>query len=427
MTEEIKKLKNIFKGDKTIWMIFFMLCIISVLEVYSSSASLGYKSGNYWKAAVAHTSTIIFGMVLMIFISHIPCRYFKALAPLALIVSTLMLAWVSLFGGSVNGASRWIDLGLFTIQPSEFAKCAMIMTTARILSMFQTPEGADTRAFKSIMWASCLLILPILPENFSTAFLLSCVVFMMMLIGRVPMKQIGKLISFIVVAAVLFITLALTFGHSKGQNTTRPDMQLTEEISNQDNKERQFPKFIAWIFKRFDTWNERITKFGDKENVSPYEYDLDKNSQVGYANIAIASSSLFGSGPGNSTVRDFLPLAFSDFIFAIILEELGWLGAAFVVLLYIMLVLRTGIIANRCANTFPALLAMGLALLVGIQALFNMMVAVGFVPVTGQPLPLISKGGTSTILNCIYIGMIISVSRTAQRRQKEINKAKLIP
>ena len=143
---------------------------------------------------------------------------------------------------------------------------------------------------------------------------------------------------------------------------------------------------------------------------------MDNKGQEGRARIAIASSRVIGVGPGNSIQRDLLPLAFSDFIFAIIFEELGLLGAGFVAALYILLLFRTGIIAQKCENTFPALLAMGLALMIVVQALFNMAVAVGLAPVTGQPLPLISKGGTSSIINCIYIGVILSVSRTAKRR-----------
>ncbi len=173
------------------------------------------------------------------------------------------------------------------------------------------------------------------------------------------------------------------------------------------------------MLHRLDLWKQRIDDFLNEEEVPPHEYDLDKNGQVGHANIAIASSHFTGVGPGNSVQRDFLPLAFSDFIYAIIFEELGWLGAAFVALLYIMLLFRTGYIARRCENTFPAYLAMGLALLIVVQAMFNMCVAVGLAPVTGQPLPLISKGGTSSIINCIYIGVILSISRTAKKREED--------
>ena len=169
------------------------------------------------------------------------------------------------------------------------------------------------------------------------------------------------------------------------------------------------------MLHRADTWKGRILSFNEGD-VSPQEYDLDKNAQVAHANIAIVSSGIIGKGPGKSTERDFLAQAFSDFIYAIIIEELGLFGAAFVAFLYIILLFRCARIASRCENNFPAFLVMGLGLLLVIQATFNMMVAVGLAPVTGQPLPLISKGGTSTIINCAYIGTILSVSRSAKKK-----------
>ena len=162
----------------------------------------------------------------------------------------------------------------------------------------------------------------------------------------------------------------------------------------------------------------RIKKFVGGKEIPPEEFDLSVDSQVGYSNIAIASSNFLGKGPGNSEMRDLLPQAFSDFIYAIIIEELGLAGGIFVMFLYVFLLWRAGRIADRCANNFPAFLVMGLALLLVVQAMFNMMVAVGLAPVTGQPLPLISKGGTSTIINCIYIGAILSVSISAKRKKK---------
>jgi cell division protein FtsW len=179
------------------------------------------------------------------------------------------------------------------------------------------------------------------------------------------------------------------------------------------------------MFHRADTWKARIIKFG-KEDPTPLEYDLDKDAQVAHANIAIVSSGIVGKGTGQSVERDFLAQAFSDFIYAIIIEELGILGAAFVALLYIILLYRCARIASRCENNFPAFLAMGLGLLLVIQATFNMMVAVGLAPVTGQPLPLISKGGTSTIINCAYIGAILSVSRSAKMKKERVTEKETV-
>lgn len=416
-----QSIKNLFKGDKVIWSIFLSLCIISILEVYSSSAALGYKSGNYWFAAFYHTSLLCFGLVCMICISNIQCRYFKAVTPLCGIVSVVLLAWALLFGEKVNDAARWISFFGVPVQPSEIAKGTMVMLTAQILSQFQTEKGAAPKAFRNILIASAFLILPIFPENFSTALLLSSVIFIMMIIGRVPMKQIGKLISVGAGIVALFIGLVMFVGESKPKDNE--DMKLTETADGISENQEEKAVFNA-VFHRLNLWHQRIDDWLDDEYVEPENYDLTKNTQVGHAKIAIAKANFIGVGPGNSEQRDLLPLAFSDFIYAIIIEEMGVLGAIFVAMLYVMLLFRTGIIAARCQNAFPAFLAMGLALLIVIQAVFNMGVAVGLFPVTGQPLPLISKGGTSSIINCVYIGMILSVSRTAQKKKEQTETGK---
>jgi cell division protein FtsW len=252
------------------------------------------------------------------------------------------------------------------------------------------------------------------------------IVFIMMIIGRVPMKHISYIISFCVIVAIVGITLVLTIGKSKSQLADGDESKQVTEVVVADNdkaaesaEEEAKKKERGGILHRFDLWKQRIDDFMDNSYVAPEDYDLDKKGQVGHANIAIASSHIIGIGPGNSVQRDFLPLAFSDFIYAIIFEEMGLFGAAFVTLLYISLLFRTGYIARRCVNPFPAFLAMGLALLIVVQALFNMMVATGLAPVTGQPLPLISKGGTSSVINCIYIGMILSISRTAKKVEEQ--------
>ena len=193
-------------------------------------------------------------------------------------------------------------------------------------------------------------------------------------------------------------------------------------MTEQTDTVKQQTTGIKKIFHRFDTWKSRINKFADKKQIAPEDVDLDKDAQIAHANIAIASSNVVGKGPGNSDERDFLSQAFSDFIYAIIIEEMGIEGAFFVAILYIILLFRTGRIAHRCENTFPAFLAMGLALLLVTQAIFNMCVAVGLAPVTGQPLPLVSKGGTSTIINCIYIGAILSISRSAKKTSEPADR-----
>ena len=424
-----KQLQNLFKGDRIIWIIFFLLCIISVLEVYSSSSFLGYKSGNYWWAALYHTILLGIGFLAMVCVLNVPCRYFKVMTPIMVPFSLLLLILVLFFGSKENDAARWIKLfGFIPLQPSEIAKGTMVLATAHILSQLQTPTGAHPKAFKFVLCTAGALILLVLPENFSTAALMGFVTFLMMIIGRVPLRQLGYLCSAIAILAVVAVMLIWAVGKSSSElaqqqpQDTKPTTevvdgrQTTDEIQPVTADAEVKPVKRGGILHRLDLWKQRIDDFMNKEEVPPQKYDLDKNGQVGHANIAIASSHFTGVGPGNSVQRDFLPLAFSDFIYAIIFEELGWFGAAFVALLYISLLFRTGYIARRCQNTFPAHLAMGLALLIVVQAMFNMMVATGLAPVTGQPLPLISKGGTSSIINCIYIGMILSISRTAKKR-----------
>ncbi len=411
-----KKIGNLFKGDKVIWMVFFFLCMISIIEVFSASSNLTYKSQNYLGPIFYHCVMIIVGVVVAVVTLNIPCRYFKLMTPFLMAVSALTLIWVLVGGESINGANRVISLLGFTFQPSEIAKGTMVLVTAQILSAMQRDVGADRKAFKYIM----VLLLPtaflIGIENLSTAALLFAVICIMMFIGRVPMSQLLKLGGGITVAVVAFLTLVLTLGNIEQQR--EDESRLTETVSADGDEEADKDAIKGGgVFHRFATWRNRILKHFNEEEVPPEEYNIEENFQVGHANIAIASAGIIGKGPGNSTERDYLPQAFSDFIYAIIIEEMGIFGAAFVVLLYVVLLYRAARIASRCENNFPAFLILGLALLLVIQATFNMMVAVGLAPVTGQPLPLISKGGTSTIINCAYIGAMLSVSRSATMKK----------
>lgn len=405
-----KTLGNIFKGDKVIWMVFFFLCLISVVEVFSASSELTYKGGNYWAPALKHIGTLIFGIFFMVVTVNIPCRFFKIVTPFLLIISVVTLLWVDFNGQSTNDAQRWIKVLWIQFQPSEIAKGAMVLATAQILSAMQTDHGADRNAFKYILVVCAIIIPLIMKENLSTAALLCVVIFMMMILGRVPARQLGKLLGIIALLGVIVFSLIMAIGHDYTKDNKKEN--LTEQISHKEEESGVQGK----LFHRADTWRSRIDKFFDGKEVPPEDVDLDKDAQTAHANIAIASCNIIGKGPGNSVERDFLSQAFSDFIYAIIIEETGIEGAIFVAMLYIILLFRTGRIANRCAHTFPAFLAMGLSLLLVTQALFNMCVAVGLAPVTGQPLPLISKGGTSTLINCIYVGAILSISKSAAKR-----------
>lgn len=408
------KIGNLFKGDKVIWMVFFMLCMISIVEVFSASSGLTYKNNNFFLPIMKHSMTIIGGLVAAMVMVYIPCRFFKLLTPVLILVSFFTLLWVLFAGETINGANRVIEIAGQTFQPSEIAKGTMVLAAAQILSAMQTERGTtDKKAMRFILFLLLPFAALIGKENLSTAALLCIVIFLMMLIGRVPMVQLGKLLGVVLILISVAVGSIMLLGDD--ERDANPNLTKTEVLKKTDGEE---VKSKPGRLQRLGTWKARIRKFLDDKQVDPKDYDLDKDAQVAHANIAIVSSNVIGKGPGNSVERDFLAQAFSDFIFAIVIEEMGIVGATVVVFLYIILLFRTARIANRCENNFPAFLAMGLALLLVVQAVFNMMVAVGLAPVTGQPLPLISKGGTSTIINGAYIGIILSISRSAKRKVK---------
>ena len=387
-------LKNIFKGDKVIWIIFLCLCLISIIEVFSAASTLTYKSGDHWGPITQHSIILMVGAVVVVLMHNIPYKWFQVFPVFLYPISVVLLAFVTLMGvitgDRVNGAARWMSFMGLQFQPSELAKMAVIIAVSFILSKKQDDEGANPKAFKYMLIA---------PENLSTAMLLFGVVVLMMFIGRVAFKKLAMLLGGLALVGCLGAVFLLAIP-----------------------KDTDIP-----FLHRFDTWKSRITNFTEKEEVPAAKFDIDKDAQIAHARIAIATSNVIGKAPGNSIQRDFLSQAFSDFIFAIIIEELGLVGGAFVVILYIWLLVRTGRIAQKCERTFPAFLVMGIALMLVSQAILNMMVAVGLFPVTGQPLPLISKGGTSTLINCAYIGMILSVSRyTAYLEEKKENPAPLL-
>ena len=409
------KIGNLFKGDKVIWMVLLFLCLISVVEVFSASSTLTYKSQNYLGPIIGHSWKMLVGVGMAIVILNVPCRYFKLMTPGLLLISAIMLIWVLAFGEKTNDAGRWISLMGLKFQPSEIAKGTLVLVTAQILSAMQRDNGADKRAFKYILIVVVPFCFLIGVENLSTAALIFAVIFLMMLVGRVPLVQLGKLAAAGVVVIAVFIGSIYMLGSlDQGESSETQTEAIVNGEVKQDTKKS--PSFLH----RFSTWKNRIDKKLNSKHVAPADYDLDKDAQVAHANIAIVGSNIIGKGPGKSVERDFLPQAFSDFIYVIIIEELGIIGAAFVAFLYIVLLYRAARIASRCENNFPAFLVMGLALMLVLQASFNMMVAVGIAPVTGQPLPLISRGGTSTIINCAYIGAMLSVSRSAKKRGEKL-------
>lgn len=379
--------KRLFQGDLVIWAIYFWLCMISLIEVYSAGSSLSYKSGDFMAPLFKQAIFLGIGTAVVWVIHSIPCRFFK-LGVVLYPISIFLLILTLIIGAKENDGARWLNFGI-KFQPSEIAKGALVLFVALILSFGQTEEGADKRAMKIILFATCLTCALIVTENLSTAALLFATVFVMMFIGRVPTKQLGKIVGVCLLGVVLLATIVTIF----------PKEKLNE----------------SKLLHRASTWVDRVKDHtSDKETMSDTIF-LRDHAQEARAKIAIASSNMIGKMPGNSEQRDHLAQAYSDFIYAIIIEEMGVLGAVFVAFLYIILLFRAGRIASMCERNFPAYLTMGLAILLVIQAMVNMLVAVGLIPITGQPLPLISRGGTSTIINSVYFGMILSVSRYARK------------
>lgn len=383
-------LRNFFKGDKVVWIIFLALCLVSIIEVFSASSTLTYKSGDHWGPITNHLILLTVGAFVVWITHNLPCRLFKIgilLYPVAIILLIIVLSM-----SAINGASRWIDLGVVQFQPSELAKMATIITVAFILSRMQEEKQANRKAIKYILIVTGFTCLFIVTENLSTALLLVISVYLMMIIGRIPFKQMALLTGAGVAALVI------------GLSTIKYVPAETWDTIG---------------LHRMTTWQNRLNSHFDKSQIPPEKFDIDGDAQIAHANIAIATSHVIGKGPGNSVQRDFLSQAFSDFIYAIIIEELGLIGGGIVAFLYIWLLMRIGKIARYCDKSYYSFLIMGIGFLLATQAMFNMMVAVGILPVTGQPLPLISKGGTVTLVNSAYIGIILSVSRYVEELKKK--------
>jgi len=384
---------KLFKGDRVIWIIFMFLCLISVLEVFSATSTIAYKNANYWAPIARHGFFLVGGFVLVLLLHNIPYRFFPLII-LLLPVSIVMLLAAPFVGIELNDAHRWLDLFGIQFQPSEFAKLSIIVYIAFLMS--KRNRFTDDQIFKYILIALGITCVLILPENFSTAFMLFGVSYLLMFIGQMPIKKMLMLAGVIVLALCLFVGGLMTL---------------------QDNVLDKIPRASVWKGRLVEHLSHQ------KENVdeSGVYKITDDNYQVSHANMAIANGGVFGQMPGHGEQRDFLPQAYSDFIYAIIIEELGVVGGVFVLLLYIMLLVRVAMIAQRCDKLFPKFLVLGCGLLIVIQAIFNMAVAVNLIPVTGQPMPLVSRGGTSTLISCVYFGIILSVSRFGANMGNEDN------
>lgn len=369
------------KGDKAIWMVVLILSVISSLAVYSSTETLAFKyqGGNTIYYVLKHTLILFAGIGLMILTHRIKYTYYSRIAQVLLYISIPLLLFTLMNGTNLNEASRWLTLPVINLsfQTSDIAKLALIMYIARVLSKKQDHIKEFKGAFVPIMAPIILTVILILPANFSTAAVLFATSMVLLFIGRINLKYIAVLGG--VGVAILIILFLFA---------------------------RSYPQ----ILPRLDTWIARVENFQDP--------DSEGNYQVEQAKIAIAQGGVLGKLPGHSVQRNFLPHPYSDFIFAIIIEEYGLIGSSFVVLLYMILLVRAVKIASKAEGTFAAFLVIGLAFSLVFQGFINMAVAVNLLPVTGQPLPLLSMGGTSIWFTSISIGIILSVSREIEIKKE---------
>ena len=370
-----------FKGDRTIWLIVFVLSIFSLLAVYSSTGTLAYKfkSGNTEYYLIKHLIILGFGLALMYGAHLIKYTYFSRISLVALWLTIPLLLLTLLLGTNFNEASRWLTLPgtNITFQTSDFAKLALIMYVARMLSKKQGEIDTFKSAFFTVIVPVLLVCALILPANFSTAAMVFLSACYLMFIGRMRIKFIFGMIGIGIASFGLFVLISLAAGNNG----------------------------------RILTWKARIENFIAGDNTDNY--------QTEQAKIAIAGGGLVGKFPGNSVQRNFLPHPYSDFIYAIIIEEYGFIGGAFILFLYILLFFRVIRFIHHSPMAFGTLLAAGCAFTLVFQALINMAVAVNLFPVTGQPLPMLSMGGTSIWFTSLSLGVVLSVSRQVEKEKKE--------
>ena len=384
--------RKYFKGDPNIWAIIVGLSVFSLLAVYSSTGTLAYRwtGGNTAFYIIRHSGFLAVGLMVAFVLHMFPYKYYARISQWLMLIVIPLLIFTLFFGVEINNAARGFRipvLGL-TFQTSDLAKMALIMYLARQLALRQE----EIRNFKKTLLPMFIIIglvcVLILPANFSTAAILFVVCVILLFVGRTSFRQLTGLCAITMVAGVALI--ASLYGLQKaGMNNV--------------------------VTQRAETWVNRVDRFvGD----NPKDDDLGEYFQAKQAKIAVGTVGFFGKGPGNSVQRNFLPHPYSDFIFAIIIEEYGVAGGIIVLFLYISLLYRARLIMAKCDKTFPALLVMGLSLSVVLQAFINMAVSVGLLPVTGQPLPLISMGGTSILFTGAAFGIILSVSREVSRQEE---------
>lgn len=386
------------RGDKVIWALVVLLALASLLAVYSATGSLAYKNykGNTEVYLFKQIAFIVVGIMVIYFAHLVNYTVYSKVAQIAFLLCIPLLVYTLFFGVRMNEGSRWIRLPIInmTMQTSDLAKLALFMYLARLMSKKQDVIKDFKKGFLPVMLPVAITCLLIAPANLSTALLLGASCLMLLFIGRARTKHILITIG-IAMIPILFLVLSAVVRHSS------------------TNEEAVASAKSSGLFGRVETWISRVENFMYGSKAA----DNDEMYQVNQAKIAIAQGGVLGVGPGNSTTRDYLPQAYNDFIYAIIIEEYGLAGGAFIVFIYLVFLYRCIRIFKRCPYAFGAFLALGLSFTLAIQALANMAVTVNLFPVTGVTLPLVSMGGTSFIFTCLAIGIILSVARNVEKTE----------
>lgn len=389
------------KGDQFIWGIVVLLALTSLLVVYSATGSLAYKmyKGNTEVYLFKQLIFIILGLTVIYFMHRVNYTIYARVARILFILSIPLLLYTLFFGAKINEGSRWIKLPVInmTIQTSDLAKVALFMYLSRQLSKRQDTIKDFKKGFIPVIWPVIVICALIMPANLSNALLTGATSLLLMFIGRVSAKHIAMVIAVALIPVIIIVSVAVM--------TYDPKVSAAEEVQKTAVVEK-----INSV-GRLGTWVKRVQDFiyAKAEN-EPY--------QVVQAKIAIANGGiLFGKGPGNSTQKNYLPQAYNDFIYSIIIEEYGLFGGAFILFIYMVFLFRGINIFRRCPYAFGAFLALGLSFTLVIQAIANMAVNVNIVPVTGVTLPLVSMGGSSFLFTCAAIGIILSVARNVEQME----------
>lgn len=397
------KLPGLKYIDRTFWGLFITLIVVAIIALFSASSTLVYMHHSALGPIGQQMFFIVLGLAAAYGIQFIP-TYWVRLGGYALLALSTLLVYSTMIPGNplvvtINGAARWVRIAGITFQPSELAKLSLIIVVADQLARIHSEDDKRKYFYRTLIIAG-IVMLPVMASNLSTAVLIGLIIFCLWILARIPWKY-----TFSVVGIAVLI---LGLGYA-----------IVEFAFVRPHREMHGP------FKRATTWVARLDRHFADDGASKYVL-TDDNIQEVYSAVAIArgGTSPIGVLPGNSKERDYLPLAFADYIFAIIVEESGILGAAFLIFIYLAILFRACNVSSRYSDTPAMLMTMGLALMITCQALISMLVAVGLGPVTGQPLPLISRGGTSVLITSIYFGIMMSVSREQMELREKVEETK---